>query len=123
MAWLGHSLTRVSRPRTLSGRKSDLDVWRTILKLFLDAKILSKEAEGISGSRDQLTSVQRLMGLRNQIFQARLSNSFRCEESRPLLIELFEVFTNCLQFQSFLTYHYQAIVEALGKFEDNTSLK
>lgn len=72
MAWLCHSLARVSSPRSLSGRKSDLDVWRTVLKLFLDAKILNKEADRTPGSRGQLTSVQRLMGLRDQISKARL---------------------------------------------------
>jgi hypothetical protein len=72
MAWLSHSLARVSSPRSLSGRKSDLDVWRTILKLILDAKILNKKAHGTPGSRGQLTSVQRLMRLRNQISEARL---------------------------------------------------
>ncbi|KAI9863609.1 MAG: hypothetical protein M1813_003632 [Trichoglossum hirsutum] len=67
-----------------------------LLKLFLDAKILNKEADRTPGSRGQLTSVQRLMGLRDQISKARLS---------------------------FLTYHHQAIVQVLGKFENNTSVK
>ncbi|KAH0541546.1 hypothetical protein FGG08_003958 [Glutinoglossum americanum] len=122
MARLNHSLARVTTPRRLSGKKSDLDVWRKVLKLFLDANILNTGADGTTGSNSQLTPVQRLMGLQNHIAKARLSANFRCEGSRPLLIELFEVLINNLQFQSFLAYQHQAVVQVLEKFENNTNV-
>ena len=72
MAVLSRHLAQVTTPRRLSGKKSDLDVWRTVLKLFLNAKLLLLGVDPITGAPVSLSPVQRLLDLHSQISKRQL---------------------------------------------------
>jgi hypothetical protein len=79
-------LVKVTVPTRISGRKSDLDVWRTIVKMFMDADVLSMELGDTVVSDGQLDCEQRLTALQNEIAEKRLvhTTAFTFQISRAL---------------------------------------
>jgi len=72
MQQLGKSLGKVTTPSGLSGSKSDLDIWRTIIKLILDANIINTKGAIAFETVDQFDIVQRLMSVQSHIVKGGL---------------------------------------------------
>lgn len=72
MQQLGKSLGRVTTPRGLSGSKSDLEVWRTIIKFILDAGIVNTTGGTATETVDPFDLVQRLVEVQSNIVKAAL---------------------------------------------------
>lgn len=79
-------LVKVAAPTRISGRKSDLDIWRIIVKMFMNADVLAMELEDTVVSDGQLSCEQRLTALQNEIVKKRLvrTTAFAFQISRAL---------------------------------------
>ncbi|KAI9875634.1 MAG: hypothetical protein M1830_008189 [Pleopsidium flavum] len=64
---LGKSLGKVTTPSGLSGSKSHLDSWRTIIKLILDANIINTKGAIAFETVDKFDIVQRLISVQSQV--------------------------------------------------------
>lgn len=80
MTGLARTLAKVTSPRRISGKKSDIDTWRGILKMLVDSDILVAEPRNMKLSEGGLCHVQRLMALQNDITKRRLV----CKNLNPL---------------------------------------
>jgi hypothetical protein len=72
MTGLCRGLAKVTSPRRISGKKSDIDIWRAILKMFVDSNILVENPGDVMVSEGGLGHVQYLMALQNDIAKRRL---------------------------------------------------
>lgn len=72
MTGLCRGLAKVTSPKRISGKKSDMDIWRAILKTFVDSNILGANPGDIMVSEGGLGHVQCLMALQNDIAKRRL---------------------------------------------------
>ncbi len=87
MQQLGRNLGEVTTPNKLSGKRSDLEVWRHILQLFLDANILNIKGEPEVGLREQSAQIERLLELQKQAVEFRkvsLTQGLRCYSTDKL---------------------------------------
>jgi hypothetical protein len=71
MTGLSRGLTKVTSPRRISGKKSDIDIWREILRLFVDDVLVAKPGDA-TVSEGGLENVDRLMTLQNDVVRRRL---------------------------------------------------
>lgn len=72
MTGLSRGLAKVTSPRCISGKKSDIDIWRVILKMFVDSNILVVKPGDMMASEGGLCHFECLMALQNDIAKRRL---------------------------------------------------
>lgn len=82
MTGLSRVLTKVTSPRCISSKKSDIDIWREILKLFVDDVLVAKP--GATVSKGGLENVDHLIALQNEIERRHLVCEDRNALSKPL---------------------------------------
>jgi E3 ubiquitin-protein ligase BAH len=88
---LGKQVSQVSRPTRFS--KSDMDRWRRIFELYLDAEIFFATHEREHGARSSQKALKQLQWFQGEVNKQQLVSSFKLPESRTAFICSFKNLT------------------------------
>lgn len=108
---LGKQVSQVSRPSRFS--KSDLERWRRIFELYLDAEIFFATHESDHGARSSKKALQQLQWFQNQVQKQELVNSFKLAESRSAFSKFLELNLSLLKHLQFQELNVLAISKIL----------
>lgn len=99
---LGHDIARLSKPRHVA--KSDLEKWRAIFELYLDAGVFFSTRNGDNGYRDNGRAAKQLTWFRSEMERLNLGRGFRLRESRVVLERFLQLNVDLLR-----NLHFQEI--------------
>lgn len=108
---LGKQVSHVARPGRFS--KSDLDRWRRIFELYLDAEVFFATHERDHGARSSQKALQQLQWFQNQVQKQELVKSFKRPESRAAFSKFLELNLNLLKHLQFQELNLLAITKIL----------
>lgn len=117
---LGKDVSAVTRPAKFS--KSDLNRWREIFDLYVDAQIFFSSHEIDHGSRSSAKAVQNLVWFQKEIQKRDLLNKFKMPSSRLAYNRFLQLNATLLQNLKFQEINKTAINKILKKFDKRTSL-
>lgn len=117
---LGHDVSAVTRPARFS--KSDLNRWREIFDVYVDAQIFFSSHELDHGSRSSAKAVQNLVWFQREIQRRDLLNKFKMPSSRLAYARFLQLNATLLQNLKFQEINKTAINKILKKFDKRTSL-
>ena len=99
---LGHDIARLSKPSHLA--KNDLEKWRAIFGLYLDASVFFSTREEDHGYRNNGLAAKNLTWFRSEMERLNLSRGFRLPESRVALNRFLQLNVDLLR-----NLHFQEI--------------
>lgn len=112
---LGHDIARLSKPSHLA--KNDLEKWRAIFGLYLDAGVFFSTREEDHGYRDNGLAAKNLTWFRSEMERLDLGRGFRLPESRVALNRFLQLNVDLLR-----NLHFQEINKiAVTKILKSTS--
>ncbi|KAK2610386.1 hypothetical protein N8I77_003820 [Diaporthe amygdali] len=117
---LGHEVSAVTRPSKFS--KSDLNRWREIFDVYVDAQIFFSSHEIDHGSRSSARAVQNLVWFQKEIQKRDLLSKFKMPSSRLAYNRFLQLNATLLQNLKFQEINKTAINKILKKFDKRTSL-
>ncbi|KAI3392241.1 hypothetical protein diail_5961 [Diaporthe ilicicola] len=117
---LGREVSAVTRPSKFS--KSDLNRWREIFDLYVDAQIFFSSHEIDHGSRSSARAVQNLVWFQKEIQKRDLLNKFKMPTSKLTYNRFLQLNATLLQNLKFQEINKTAINKILKKFDKRTSL-
>lgn len=117
---LGHDITRLSKPSHLA--KNDLEQWRAIFGLYLDAGVFFSTREEDHGYRNNGLAAKNLTWFRSEMERLGLGRGFRLAESRVALNRFLQLNVDLLRNLHFQEINKIAVTKILKKFDKRTSL-
>ncbi|EHK43651.1 hypothetical protein TRIATDRAFT_35572 [Trichoderma atroviride IMI 206040] len=117
---LGKQVSQVSRPTRFS--KSDMDRWRRIFELYLDAEIFFATHEREHGARSSQKALKQLQWFQGEVNKQELVSSFKLPESRTAFSKFLELNLDLLKHLQFQELNVLAISKILKKFDKRTAL-
>lgn len=108
---LGHDVSAVTRPAKFS--KSDLNRWREIFDVYVDAQIFFSSYELDHGSRSSAKAVQNLVWFQREIQRRDLLNKFKMPSSRLAYNRFLQLNATLLQNLKFQEINKTAINKIL----------
>lgn len=117
---LGKQVSQVSRPTRFS--KSDMDRWRRIFELYLDAEIFFATHEREHGARSSQKALKQLQWFQGEVNKQQLVSSFKLPESRTAFSKFLELNLDLLKHLQFQELNVLAISKILKKFDKRTAL-
>jgi hypothetical protein len=112
---LGRQVSQVSRPTRFS--KSDMDRWRRIFELYLDAEIFFATHEREHGTRSSQKALKQLQWFQGQVNKQELVSSFKLPESRTAFSKFLELNLDLLkhlQFQELNVLAFSKILKSMN---------
>lgn len=110
----------VGPPKRLS--KSDLNRWREIFDLYVNAQVFFSSHEIDHGSRSSTKAVQQLVWFQKQVQNRGLLQSFKVPSSARAYAQFLQLNATLLQNLKFQEINKTAITKILKKFDKRTSL-
>ncbi|KAL7923141.1 SPX domain-containing protein [Trichoderma austrokoningii] len=117
---LGKQVSQVSRPSRFS--KSDMDRWRRIFELYLDAEIFFATHEREHGARSSQKALKQLQWFQGEVNKQQLVSSFKLPESQTAFSKFLELNLDLLKHLQFQELNVLAISKILKKFDKRTAL-
>lgn len=117
---LSEEVSAVTKPHKIA--KSDLNRWREIFDLYVDAQVFFSSHELDHGSRSSTKAVQQLVWFQNEILSRGLLNKFKVPSSRLAYARFLQLNATLLQNLKFQEINKTAITKILKKFDKRTSL-
>ncbi|OLN87635.1 putative RING finger protein C6B12.07c [Colletotrichum chlorophyti] len=117
---LRRDVSHLTKPSRLS--KSDLERWRAIFELYLDAQVFFSTHEQDHGSRDSRTAAKQLQWFQDEITKRNLVKAFKIPESREALVRFLRLNAVLLKNLQFQEINQVAIYKILKKFDKRTCL-
>lgn len=108
---LGKQVSQVSRPTRFS--KSDMDRWRRIFELYLDAEIFFATHEREHGTRSSQKALKQLQWFQGEVNKQQLISSFKLPESRTAFSKFLELNLDLLKHLQFQELNVLAISKIL----------
>lgn len=108
---LGKQVSQVSRPTRFS--KSDMDRWRRIFELYLDAEIFFATHEREHGARSSQKALKQLQWFQGEVKKQELVSSFKLPESRTAFSKFLELNLDLLKHLQFQELNVLAISKIL----------
>lgn len=118
---LGREVARVSNP-SLKAKKTDLDRWREIFEIYLDAGVFFSTHEKDSGRRSSTIAAKQLNWFQSEVIKRNVTTSFRVMASRVALDRFTMINIKLLRNLRFQEINQMAIAKILKKFDKRTSL-
>lgn len=118
---LGGEVSSVAKP-SKKFAKTDLNRWREIFDLYLDAQVFFSSHELDHGSRSSAKAVQQLIWFQKEIQNRDLLNKFKVPSSRLAYTRFLQLNATLLQNLKFQEINKTAITKILKKFDKRTSL-
>ncbi|KUI62247.1 Transcriptional regulator [Cytospora mali] len=117
---LSEEVSAVTKPSKFA--KSDLNRWREIFDLYVDAQVFFSSHELDHGSRSSQKAVQQLVWFQTEILSRGLLNKFKMPSSRLAYKRFLDLNATLLQNLKFQEINKTAITKILKKFDKRTSL-
>ncbi|KAI1149725.1 RING-14 protein [Nemania diffusa] len=119
---LGEELGKAVEPSRGRRAKADLDVWRQIFELYLDARIFFSSRESDHGSRTSTQAIEQLRWFQGQVVQRKLVQRLKLSTSHAAFDNFVGINTALLSILKFQEINRLAITKILKKFDKRTSL-
>ncbi|KAI0424943.1 RING-14 protein [Xylaria sp. FL1042] len=119
---LGDELGKAVEPSRGRRAKADLDIWRHIFELYLDARVFFSSRETDHGARTSTQAVEQLHWFQNQTVQRKLVQKLRLPTSHTAFEKFVRINTALLSILKFQEINRLAITKILKKFDKQTSL-
>ncbi|KAI1181045.1 RING-14 protein [Nemania sp. FL0916] len=119
---LGEELKKAVEPSHGRRAKADLDVWRQIFELYLDARIFFSSRESDHGARTSAQAVEQLQWFQNQVVQRRLVRKLKLGASHTAFNHFVSINAALLSILKFQEINHLAVTKILKKFDKRTSL-
>lgn len=115
---LGEELGKAVDPSQGRRAKADLDAWRQIFELYLDARIFFSSLESDHGARTSTQAVEQLHWFRDQVNQRRLVQRLRLVTSHTAFNSFVSINTALLSILKFQEINRLAITKILKSMRD-----
>ncbi|KAI1262034.1 RING-14 protein [Xylariaceae sp. FL1019] len=119
---LGQDLGRTIDPSQGRKAKADLEVWRNIFELYLDARVFFSARERDSGARTSAQAVEQLHWFQDQVVQRRLVRKLKSSSSQAAFSSFVQLNVALLSILKFREINNLAVQKILKKFDKRTSL-
>lgn len=117
---LRHDIARLSRPTHIA--RTDLEKWRMVFGLYLDAQVFFSTLESDHGFRHLGAAAQQLAWFREELEKLGVVGRFRLPESRLALDKFLRLNLDLLRNLRFQEINRIAVAKILKKFDKRTSL-
>ncbi|TVY43868.1 putative RING finger protein [Lachnellula occidentalis] len=117
---LSHDVTTLSKPSRFS--KSDMNRWRDLFAIYLDANIFFSTHELDHGRRDSATATRQLQWFQSEVVRKGLQNSFKLPASHEAFKRFVHINKQLLLNIKFQEINQKAIYKILKKFDKRTQL-
>lgn len=118
---LSEQVSAVAKPSKKLA-KSDLNRWREIFDLYLDAQVFFSSHEQDHGARSSTKAVQQLIWFQKEVQSRDLLAKFKVSSSRVAYARFLQLNATLLQNLKFQEINKTAITKILKKFDKRTSL-
>ncbi|KAI0836113.1 SPX domain-containing protein [Hypoxylon sp. FL0890] len=122
IALLGQDINTATKPSKGRKAKGDLETWRKIFELYLDARIFFSTLESDHGARTSTQAVEQLRWFQDQVLSKRLIHGLKLENSRQAYTRFLNINALLLQILKFQEINNLAVKKILKKFDKRTSL-
>ncbi|KAI1411486.1 SPX domain-containing protein [Hypoxylon sp. FL1857] len=119
---LGRDINTATKPSKGRKAKGDLETWRKIFELYLDARIFFSTRENDHGARTSTQAVEQLRWFQDQVLSRKLIHDLRLENSRQAYTRFLNMNALLLQILKFQEINNLAVKKILKKFDKRTSL-
>ncbi|KAI0969097.1 RING-14 protein [Xylaria arbuscula] len=119
---LGEELGKAVEPSRGRRARADLDVWRQIFELYMDARIFFSSRESDHGARTSSQAVEQLHWFRDQVVRRKLVQKLRLGTSHAAFDNFVRINTALLSILKFQEINRIAVTKILKKFDKRTSL-
>ena len=113
---LGREVSRITNPTR--SNKHDLDRWRELFDLYLQADVFFSTHELDHGSRDSAGAVKQLQWFQTEVTKRGLAKSFRLAASREALKKFMDINVTLLRNMKFQEINKLAISKILKSMVD-----
>ncbi|KAI0881006.1 SPX domain-containing protein [Annulohypoxylon maeteangense] len=119
---LGRDINMATKPS--KGRKArvDLETWREIFELYLDARVFFSTLESDHGARTSSQAVEQLRWFQTQVLSRKLVHSLKLDNSRQAYTRFLSMNALLVQILKFQEINNLAVTKILKKFDKRTSL-
>ncbi|KAI1419892.1 RING-14 protein [Xylaria sp. FL1777] len=119
---LGEELGKAVDPSRGRRAKEDLDIWRQIFELYLEARIFFSSRETDHGTRTSTQAVEQLQWFQDQVVQRKLIQRLRSRTSHTTFDNFVGINAALLSILKFQEINRLAVTKILKKFDKQTSL-
>ncbi|KAL2072299.1 hypothetical protein VTL71DRAFT_11642 [Oculimacula yallundae] len=119
---LSKSLAVVARPNPSAVHKSDLNRWRQLFDLYLQAGVFFSTHELDHGSRSSAKAAQQLQWFQSEVIKRDIVSRFKMKDSHVALTRFVKINIDILQNLKFQELQRTAISKILKKFDKRTKL-
>ncbi|KAI1087755.1 SPX domain-containing protein [Rostrohypoxylon terebratum] len=119
---LGQDINVATKPSRGRKARGDLETWRQIFELYLDARVFFSTLESDHGARTSSQAIEQLRWFQGQVSSRRLIHSLRLENSRQAYNRFLNMNALLLQILKFQEINNLAVSKILKKFDKRTSL-
>ncbi|KAH7369916.1 SPX domain-containing protein [Rhexocercosporidium sp. MPI-PUGE-AT-0058] len=119
---LSSLITEVSKPRPGGFHKTDLNRWRQLFDLYLQAGIFFSTNEFDHGSRTSAMAAQKLQWFQGEVVKQDIMGLFKLKASHEALQQFVKINIGILQHLKFHEINQRAFSKILKKFDKRTNL-
>ncbi|KAI1452976.1 SPX domain-containing protein [Annulohypoxylon moriforme] len=119
---LGQDINLATKPSKGRKARGDLETWRKIFELYLDARVFFSTLESDHGARTSSQAVDQLQWFQNQVLSRKLIHSLKLDNSRQAFTRFLNMNALLLQILKFQEINNLAVTKILKKFDKRTSL-
>ncbi|KAI0453986.1 RING-14 protein [Xylaria acuta] len=119
---LGEELGKAVEPSRGRRAKADLDVWRQIFEIYVDARVFFSSRESDHGARTTTRAVDQLRWFQDQVVQRKLVQRLKLGASQTAFENFVSINTALLSILKFQEINRLAVMKILKKFDKRTSL-
>jgi E3 ubiquitin-protein ligase BAH len=119
IANLGSEISQVTKPTRFS--KTDLDPWRHILELYIDAEVFFATQEQSHGARSSQQALKQLQWFQSEVEKRQFAKSFKLRESQMAFVHFLRLNASLLKNLQFQELNQLAVRKILKKFDKRTS--
>ncbi|KAI0157031.1 SPX domain-containing protein [Hypoxylon sp. FL1284] len=122
IALLGEDINQATSPSKGRRARGDLEAWRNIFELYLDARVFFSTRESDHGARTSAQAVEQLRWFQDQALSKKLVHGLKLDKSRQAYSRFLNVNALLLQILKFQEINNLAITKILKKFDKRTAL-
>ncbi|KAI0475107.1 SPX domain-containing protein [Xylariaceae sp. FL0804] len=120
--YLGNEVKTATKPSSGRRARGDLETWRKIFELYLDARIFFSNRETDHGARPSTQAHVQLQWFQHQVVSRKLEHGLKLPSSRQAFGRFVAMNTVLLRILKFQEINSLAVTKILKKFDKRTSL-
>ncbi|KAI8956548.1 SPX domain-containing protein [Daldinia sp. FL1419] len=122
IALLGQDINKATKPSKGRRARGDLEAWRSIFELYLEARIFFSTRENDHGARTSTQAVEQLGWFQDKVLSKKLIHGLKLESSRQAYTRFLNMNALLLQILKFQEINSLAVTKILKKFDKRTAL-